>query len=335
MEFRFAHIPALILLLLPLVIYLLPVMRRWRPRTDHIRYSDTRLLAGLRVGWRVRLRGVPDVLRLLAWVLLVFALARPQTGSAEEIIIGEGVDIVLALDISGSMAALDFQPLNRLDAAKVVIGDFIADRQYDRIGLVVFARNAFHHVPLTLNYDILIRLLDEVQLVTELRQVEGRSLDGTAIGLGIASAANMLRDSSAPSRVIVLLTDGDNNAGLDPIQAAQAASALGIRIYTIGMGQPGMVDIPLNDGRITQIESDLDEVLLQDIADIADGIYYRVDDLAGLENVYRQIDLLERGEVERRMFIRWQDRAVGLLVAALLLLMLERGLRRTVFQTIP
>jgi Ca-activated chloride channel homolog len=334
-EFRFAHPAALILLVLPLAVYLLPMLACWRPVAGVLRYSDTRLLTGLPRSWRVRLRYLPDMLRLLAWLLLVIALARPQTGMAEEIIQGRGMDIVLALDISGSMAALDFEPDNRLDAAKVVIGEFVSGREFDRIGLVVFARNAFHQVPLTLNYPIFLELLDQVQLVTQLRAVGNRRLDGTAIGVGLVSAANMLRESEAPSRVIILLTDGDNNTGIDPLQAAAAANILGIRIYTIGMGAPGMVSVPVEDGTLMRMESDLNEDLLREIAEIGNGLYFRAEDTAGLDRIYRQIDLLERAEVERRVFVRWQDRVLGLLVTALLLLLGERSLRHTVFQTIP
>lgn len=333
MEFRFAYPLVLALLALPLI-FALPRFRRWLPQPPLLRYSDTRLFAELPTSPRARLHWLPDALRLLAWVVLVFALARPQVGNQVEVLRGRGVDMVLAMDISGSMAALDFEPLNRLEAAKTVMADFIALREFDRIGLVVFARSAYHQAPLTLDYSVLGTLLDEVRLVTELRG-GAQMLDGTAIGLGIASAANLLRDDSTPSRVIILLTDGDNNTGLDPILAAEAAAALGIRIYTIGMGAPGMMAIPTGRGDVIMIESDLDEDLLRRIADIGGGLYFRADDTPGLQQIYRQINTLERSEVERRVLVRWQDRAMGLLVAALLLLLLERGLRRSVFQTIP
>ncbi|MFW5772364.1 MAG: vWA domain-containing protein [Phototrophicaceae bacterium] len=333
MEFRFAYPLALSLLAL-LAIFIVPRLARWRPQPGLMQYSDTRLFAGLPVSVRARLYWLPDALRLLAWVLLVFALARPQTGNQIEVLRGRGIDMVLALDISGSMAALDFEPLNRLEAAKMVMADFIDERKFDRIGLAVFARTAYHQAPLTLDYDVLATLLDEVRMVTDLRG-GAQMLDGTAIGLGIASSANLLRDDSTPSRVIILLTDGANNAGLDPILAAEAAAALGIRIYTIGMGAPGMMAVPTSDGDIQMVESDLDEDVLRQIADIGGGLYFRADDTPGLRQIYRQINTLERSDVERRVRVRWQDRAAGLLVAALLLMLLERGLRRTVLQTVP
>lgn len=334
-EFRFAYPLAFALILIPVFIYTRPALRSRVMQQAVMNYSDTRLLSGLGKSWRVRLRYLPDVLRGLAWMLLVVALARPQTGQAQEVIRGQGIDIVLVVDISTSMAALDFEPLNRLETAKAVIGDFIAGRDFDRIGLVVFARNAYHQAPLTLDYDVLLRLLDQIRLASALTSTEGRRLDGTAIGLGIASAANMLRGSDAPSKTIILLTDGDNNAGLDPIQAAMAADALSIRIYTIGMGRPGLVNIPDSEGNIQIIESDLNEDTLQRIAEIGNGLYFRAENTAGLEQIYNQIDSLERSNAERRIFIRWQDQAAGLLLVALMLLIVERFLRHTLFQTIP
>lgn len=335
MEFRFAYPLFLVLLLLPVAVVVVPALRQRWPVGNTLQYSDNRLFRGLIVSWRVRLRYLPDVLRVLAWALLVVALARPQTGQAREILRGQGLDIVLAVDISTSMAALDFEPQNRLEAAKGVIGDFITGREFDRIGLVVFARNAFHQSPLTLDYNVLLRLLDDVRLASELRQAEGRRLDGTAIGLGIASSANMLRSSDAPSKVIILLTDGDNNAGLDPLQAAEAANLLGIRVYTIGMGRPGLVNIPNREGEIVTIESDLNEDALQEIAQLADGLYFRAENTAGLQQIYDQIDTLERTDVERIVFVNWQDQAFGLLAVVFVLIVTEKVLRQTILRVNP
>lgn len=334
-EFRFAYPLAFLFFLVPIIMYGLPTFRQWSSRISTMTYSDTRLLTEINKSWRLRLRLLPDVLRLVAWSILVFALARPQTGQAEEVIRGQGIDIVLALDISTSMAALDFEPLNRLEAAKSVIGDFIAGREFDRIGLVVFARNAFHQAPLTLDYDVLLRLLEQIKLASELQSSDGRRLDGTAIGLGLASSANMLRDSDTPSRIVVLLTDGDNNAGLDPIQAANAANALHIRLYTIGMGRPGLVNIPDRNGNMMTMESDLNEEPLKRIAEIGNGLYFRAEDTNGLQQIYDQIDSLERSNVERRIFIRWQDQAMPLMIIALIMLLIERISRQTVFQSLP
>jgi Ca-activated chloride channel family protein len=221
------------------------------------------------------------------------------------------------------MSSPDFQPDNRLEAAKNVLAEFIRNREFDRIGLVVFARDAFIHVPLTLDYDVLLGLIDEVRLAPQLGL-----LDGTAIGMGLASAGNMVRGTDTLSKVVVLLTDGANNAGaIDPITAADALSALDIKVYTVGMGKPEAV---------ASIEgSELDEDALQTIAALTGGFFFRAESTSSLQLVYEQIDGLERSPVERQLFVRWQDQVVGWLTAALLLLVGERIMRHTVFQTIP
>lgn len=339
MLFRFAHPLALVLLIVAGGWMLWRLRRagwRWSARVPRLRYSDVRLMDGIKRGWRVRLAWLPDALRLIAWVLLVIALARPQAGQAREVIRGNGIDIVLALDISSSMNALDFTPDNRLQAAKQVMGEFIDGREFDRIGLVVFARSAFHQAPLTLDYRVLGQLLDSVRLVNEVVDANGQPLllDGTAVGLGMLSSAAMLRDSIAPSRVIILLTDGENNAGIDPLTAADAMQALGIRVYTIGMGKLGEIPVPTDNG-IVFVESELNEVALREIAARTGGLYFRAQDTDGLREIYAQIDTLERTRVERRVTVPWQDMASPLMVGAFILLVLERVLRRTVFQTIP
>lgn len=316
-EFRFAFIPAFVLFIPALIL----LVRWWIGQANQapvLRYSDTRLLAGLPAGIRVRVRRLPDILRLIAWVLLVIALARPQAGSGEETLRGEGLDIVMALDISDSMATSDFNGLTRFDAAKDVIRDFIDGRDYDRIGLVVFAEDAFYQAPPTTDYNILNELVEDVPLAGDY----GLS-NRTAIGLGIASSTNMLRDSTSPSQVIILVTDGANNAGeIDPISAAQAAAAFGVRIYTIGMGSVSLGDA-------------LDEPTLRQIANITDGRYFNALSLDDLQNVYEQIDRLEQTPIERQLTIRWQEQAWTYLIAAFVLLLIERFLRHTVFQTIP
>ncbi len=331
MVFRFAHPAALVLLLLPLAAAVLWWMGRWRERPSAMEYSDIRLMSGLPVSWRVRSRRLPDGLRLLAWLLLVLALARPQSGQSQEIIRGQGIDIVLALDISGSMAALDFAPQNRLEAAKAVIADFIAGRDFDRTGLVVFAQDSFQQTPPTLDYPALLRSLDEVELAPELGLT-----DGTAIGLGLAAAGNMLRQSAAASRVIILLTDGANNAGgIGPLTAAEAVAALGMRVYTVGMGKRGLVPMPDDSGGTTLVESDLDEITLQAIAQTTGGHYFRAEDPDSLQRIYDQINRLERSDVVRQVYVNWQEQAGILLAVALIALVMERFLRQTVLQSIP
>ena len=320
LEFRFAFLPAL-LLLLPAALLL---FRWWRGLSKAapavMRYSDTRLLSGLPAGIRVRLRRLPDALRLLAWIFLVLALARPQSGIGEERIVGQGIDIVMAMDISDSMAEADFNGLTRFDAAKDVIRSFIDGREFDRIGLVVFAEDAYYQAPPTLDYNILKLALSNVPLAGE----QGLS-NRTAIGMGLASSVNMLRSSEADNQVIILLTDGANNAGeIDPISAARIAATFGFRVYTIGMGTS---DVTAENG--------IDEETLRQIADITDGRYYNALSLSDLQNIYDQIDRIERSPIERQLNIRWQDRASIALVLALILLLIERILRHTLFQTIP
>lgn len=329
-EFRFANPAVFLLLVAAAGLFILRLRGQWNSLPAVMRYSDTSLLGGLSSGWRVRLRVVPDLLRVLAWLLLLVALARPQGGITRQIVRGEGVEIVIALDISRSMALSDFAP-SRLEAAKNFARSFIARRSFDRIGLVVFAREAFHHVPLTLDHNVLLSLLDGVNIATRF----GLD-DGTAIGVGMASSANMLRSSDAPSRVIVLLTDGANNAGsIDPLTAALALQTLGIRVYTVGIGQPGFITAQSETGDILLVESDLDENTLQTIAEVTGGVYFLAADPDDLERIYQQIDRLERSAVEQFILVRWQDMAGGWIAAGLALLLLERLLRRTIFQTIP
>ena len=266
-------------------------------------------------------------LRLVALALLIVALARPQTGNAREIVRGEGVDIALALDISGSMGTRDLGPGGRIEAAKSAITEFVEGRPNDRIGLVVFAESAFLQAPATLDHAVLLRLTEQVQLA---KAVGVR--DGTAIGMGLATAANMLKDSDVESKIIVLLTDGVNNSGaIDPITAATAAEALGIRVYTIGVGQPSLSSFSGGSGRAV----DLDEDSLREIAALTDGRYFRATDPEGLNRIYDEIDQLERSEIETFTFSQRNELAGWVMVPALFLLLAELGLRRTLLRTLP
>jgi Ca-activated chloride channel family protein len=228
------------------------------------------------------------------------------------------------------MAALDFEP-NRLGAARGVIHEFIDNRQYDRIGLVIFATEAFSQVPPTLDYRVLKQILDDTQVSWDI------GLDsGTAIGLGLANGANMLRDSEVESRVIILLTDGANNSGqIDPLTAAEIAKALGIRVYTIGAARPGPAALPFPDGRIEYRDSEIDEEALRQIADITGGLYFRAEDEQGLQEIYDTINELERSQVEVRTFTRYTELAVWFIIPAIILLVFEILLRRTVLKKIP
>jgi Ca-activated chloride channel family protein len=335
MTFRLAS-PYLLLLLalLPLTIFL--YRRKLRQGTfATFKYSGLPFADGIPKSWRVRARSSLFPLRLLSLILVIFSLARPQAVQGKEMITGEGVDIALALDISGSMASLDFEPNNRLEAAKEVIEDFIQAREYDRIGMVVFSNEAYSQSPLTLDHSMLFRSLEQVELATDMGLE-----DGTAIGLGIANAANMLANSEAESKVVILLTDGVNNAGqIDPLTAAEAAKALGIRIYTIGAGHPGQVPVPVENifgnTQIMYQESVLDESTLQQVATITGGKYYRATETSGLKAIYAEINQLERSKVEVEVFNQYRELFGLFLMPAIGIFLLEFVLNKTLLRTLP
>ena len=335
MNFQFASPWVLSLLLIVPMLGVIYILARGRTKPATMKHAATSLARGLPRSWKITMRPVLNVMRLAIITLTVFALARPQIVQGRETISGEGVEIALAVDISGSMASLDFEPKNRLEAAKQVISDFIEARPYDKIGLVVFASEAFSQSPLTLDRKMTARSLDQVQLATDLDLD-----DGTAIGLGLANAANMLTNSDAESKIIILLTDGVNNAGqIDPLTAAEAANALGIKVYTIGAARPGQVPVPVQTLRggsdVVYQESVLDEEILQQVADITGGKYYRAEDTTGLRAIYDEINQLEKSEVEVQVFNQYTELAGYLLVPALLILLLELVLRKTAFQSNP
>jgi Ca-activated chloride channel homolog len=334
MTFQFAA-PGLLtlLMLLPLLAYLLQ-RKQARHQTAGLRFASVGLVRQPRT-WRTTLRPLLSAGRLLAIALMIIGLARPQLAQAKEIVQGEGVDIVIAQDISGSMASLDFQPQNRLEAAKAVVDDFISRRTYDRIGLVVFAHEAFSQSPMTTDHAVLNRLLKQIKLAPDL-QLE----DGTAIGLGLANAANMLKDSQAKSRVVILLTDGANNAGeVAPETAAEAAQSLGIKIYTIGMGRPGQVPVPVaspfGGQEIVYQESTLDEGLLQKIAQTTGGQYFRATDTADLQRIYDHINQLEKSQIEITRYSEQIELMMWALLPALALVLSEQALSQTLFRRIP
>lgn len=277
------------------------------------------------------LRHVPFAFRLGALTLLVFALARPQSVETSSLNNTEGIDIVLALDISGSMLARDFQP-DRFQAAKELSSRFISNRPTDRIGLVVFAGEAFTQSPLTGDHTSLINLLQSVQM--------GFIEDGTAIGNGLATAVNRLKESDAKSKVIVLLTDGVNNAGqIDPATAASIAKEFGIRVYTVGVGSEGYAPFPAYDawGNMVfqQAKVEIDEVLMRKIASDTDGQYFRATDNSSLDQVYQEINRLEKSKVEIENTTRTREVYHIFLLWALGLIGLEMVARYFVFKQIP
>ena len=308
-------------LLLLLVLPLLWLARR-RTRPPAITFSRAALLArGPRAG-----RGVARalaVLRALALVGCVVALARPRSGARAEQNTSEGINIVLVLDLSSSMLAEDFQPQNRLEVARATLKRFVTGRTADRIGVVAFAAEALTQVPLTTDYPVVLAALDGLQA--------GQLEDGTAIGTGIATAANRLKDAPGKSRVMVLLTDGENNRGaIDPRTAAQAAARVGVKIYTIAAGREGFAPVPVGRGlyglRYENLPVKIDEPLLTDVARTTGGRYFRARDAQALERIYQEIDQLERTPVKARTYVRFTEEYRWPLGIALGALALELGL---------
>jgi Ca-activated chloride channel homolog len=306
--------------------------RKASKRKASIRFPSLSVVKRVAPSLAYRLRHILLVLRLLAVSLMCVGLARPQYGESIEDISTNGIDIMLALDISGSMRTLDFRPQNRLVVAKKVIENFITGRSHDRIGLVVFAGRSFTQCPLTLDYGILVSFLRKVDF--------GLVEDGTAIGTGLMNATNRLRLNGAKSKVVILLTDGANNSGeVDPITAAKAAQALGIKVYTIGVGkegeQPIEIDDPLFGKRIVSQKTDVDMPTLKAIAELTGGKSFRAQDAKALEGIYGQIDKLEKTEIKTTSYYRYHELFRNLLLAALLVLLLEIGLSNTRFMKIP
>lgn len=320
MMLRYPWLLAL-LMLVPLLVYL----RYARPRRPALRFSDGAALAALPRGWAVRLQPILPVLYGLALVLLIIALARPQVGLGESRVRTDGVDILLVVDVSPSMAAEDFSTaskiMNRLTAAKLVMEKFVAKRTADRMGLVAFAALPFPISPLTLDHGWLLEQMKRLE--------HGELGDGTGIGTALASAINRLRDSKARSKVIILLTDGMSNVGeLTPENAALAAKALGIKIYTVAAGVDGIVQIPVRSpfGGVQYVRqrSEIDEAALRRISDLSGGLFFRAGDVQGLEKVYDQIDLLEKTEIEVEQYTRYEERFAWFALAALLALLAEQ-----------
>jgi len=331
--FRFAQPLFLILLVIvPAMIYWYVQRHRSRTSSSTLRYSNIGVFKASKSSTLKKLRHSLFVFRLLAVILIIIALARPQSGQKESKIETEGVDIILAMDISSSMLAEDFKPKNRLEAAKVVAADFVKGRANDRIGLVVFAAQSFTQCPLTLDYGIVLRFLQEIKI--------GMIDDGTAIGMAIGNCVNRLKDSKAKSKVVILLTDGRNNRGeLDPATAAKVAKTFGVRIYTIGAGKRGEalypVDDPLFGKRYVRVPVQIDEELLRQVANITGGKYFRATDKESLEQIYKEIGDMEKTKIEVTEYTRYSELFLPYLLAAIVLLLLEIVLANTKFRKIP
>jgi len=316
-----------LLLLVPLAIvwYIL----RHKKQEASLQFSDLKGFAQLPKTWKAYLRHLLFAMKMAALALLIVALARPQSSSTNSTSNIEGIDIVMAMDVSGSMLARDLKP-DRLTAAKRVASDFVNDRPGDRMGLVIFSGESFTQVPLTTDHGVMLNMLAEMK--------NGLLEDGTAIGDGLATAISRLKDSEAISKVVILLTDGMNNAGsVDPYTAAEIAKLYGIRVYTIGVGSYGTAPFPVQTPFGTQIQQmkvDIDEKLLTTIANSTGGKYFRATSNQKLDEVYQEIDKLERSKIEVTEFRRLHEEFYPLVAWALALLLLEFLMRKTIFRTL-
>ncbi|MFN3557139.1 MAG: vWA domain-containing protein [Bacteroidales bacterium] len=319
----FAYRPFLYFLLV------IPVLIGWyiwqsRGMYATMQFSHSSFLGNVKKSFRQRMVHLPFILRMLVFALLIVALARPQSTARMQDVTIEGIDIVVALDISGSMLAEDFKP-NRMEAAKATALDFIDMRPGDRIGVTVFAGESFTLVPLTTDHALLRDMLRTVST--------GMVEDGTAIGDGLATAINRLRESDAISKVIILLTDGINNAGvIDPLTAAEIAQIYGIRVYTVGVGSKGAVPYPFQTPfgiQYRDVEIPVDEALLLEMAEMTGGLYFWADNQNALLNIYREIDQLERSRIDVMEFSRKTDEYLPLVLLALMLAAAEFLLRNT------
>lgn len=327
--------PAYFLLLLLLIPYIIWYVLRGRRSEPSMRVSSTRMYATMPKSYKVYLRHVPFVLRMIALALLIVVLARPQSTDHWQSSEVEGIDIMLAVDVSTSMLAEDLKP-NRIEAAKQVAADFINGRPNDNIGLTVFAGQSFTQSPLTIDHAVLLNLFNSVDCSMAMN---GIIEDGTAIGLGIANAVSRLKESKAKSKVVILLTDGSNNRGdISPLTAAEIAKTYGIRVYTIGVGSNGTAPYPyqaLGGIQYVQMPVEIDENTLQQIAQTADGQYYRATSNSKLKEVYEEIDKLERTKLNVKDFSRKSEEYMPFAIWALVCLIFEILLRLTVLRRIP
>lgn len=315
------------------MLLLLPVLIGWyikRNNTSRASVRISSLRGEMLSSWKSMLRHLPFIFRLLALSAIIVALAKPQIRNQEQHAEGEGIDIILCIDVSGSMTAQDFQP-NRLEAAKKVASDFVNKRLTDRIGIVIFSGESFTQCPLTTDHNVLLQAIQAIH--------NGLLEDGTAIGSGLSTSVDRLRTSKSKSKVVLLLTDGENNGGLiDPKTAKEIAKAFGVKVYTIGMGSEGYAVRPESTpaGVIMQNEKvSIDEKLLTEIATETGGKYFRAKDNEGLAYIYRSIDALEKSKVDLVKTVHYEDRFMPFVMLALFFLLLEIFLNYTVFRKFP
>jgi Ca-activated chloride channel family protein len=318
MSFGFAH-PWVLLLLLAVPTYAIMMRRRARPALTFSRASVLGWLATFRAE---RVARIPERLRGGVVCALIVALAGPRTGASLVDFDAEGIAIVLVLDISSSMLAEDFRPHNRLEVAKTTVKQFVQGRENDRIGLVAFAGEALTQVPITVDYAVIHAAVDQLRAGTGLLE------DGTAIGTGIATGANRLRRAPGATKVMIVMTDGENNRGeIDPLTAARAASAYGIKIYTIGVGTEGVAPIPIASGpfgvQYANLPVHIDDELLTRIAEHTGGRYFRATSAEALDSVYQQIDQLEKSKVRVSRYTEYTPHYMPLVVVASVMLVIE------------
>ncbi len=321
-----------LLIFAPIIIW---VYIKVRPH-GRVRFSSIKNLKRLKPSYAIKARHILLGLRMFALCLLVIALMRPQQGIEETKISAEGIDIILAVDVSSSMLAEDFvlkgERKNRLEVVKEVVRDFIKKRSNDRIGLVVFAGQAYMQCPLTLDYGVLLKFLDRINI--------GMIEDGTAVGDGLATALARLKGLESKSKVVILLTDGVNNAGrVDPANAAGLAKALGVKVYTIGAGSKGKVPYPAQDffgNKVYQwVIIDVDEESLRNIAEATGGKYFRATDTEKLQQIYGEINRLEKTKMEVTSYGDYKELFTPFVLFAMILMLLEVILRYTVLRTLP
>ena len=322
----------LLLLLIPYLLWYILYRKRSEPTFT---MSDTYAYNSIKKSWRMRILHLPVFLRIVTFICIVIILARPQIHNSWGNKSVEGIDIMLAMDVSTSMLAEDLKP-NRMEAAKKVAAEFISDRANDNIGLTIFAGEAFTQCPMTTDHASLLNLLQGVRTDIASR---GLIADGTAVGMGLANAVSRLKESKAKSKIIILLTDGSNNMGdISPLTAAQIAKSLGIRVYTIGVGTNTVAPYPVMVGGTTQyvnVPAEIDTKKLKDIAQSTDGGFYRATNNAELKEIYNDIDRLEKTKMDVKKFSKRYEAYEPFALIAILSLLLEILLRLTILRRIP